>query len=171
MPERLVDLLEFFERGGVVLWPILGLSVLMWALIVERYWYFFFAAPRLSAQLTAQWKQRAQRHSRYALRLRQGLVIDYASRLRQHLAPIRTLTVVLPLLGLFGTVAGMIKTFDAITLFGAGNVREMAAGISQALFTTMAGLLTALSGLYFSANLEARAADKTRRFETSLSGS
>jgi biopolymer transport protein ExbB len=69
---------------------------------------------------------------------------------------IRTLTVALPMLGLLGTVDGMIQTFDVMTVFGTGNARGMAGGISVALITTMGGLLTALSGLYFTTHLEER---------------
>ena len=69
---------------------------------------------------------------------------------------IRTLTGALPMLGLLGTVDGMIQTFDVLSVFGTGNARGMAGGISVALITTMAGLVTALSGLYFSTELETR---------------
>jgi biopolymer transport protein ExbB len=60
------------------------------------------------------------------------------------------------MLGLLGTVDGMIQTFDVMTVFGTGNVRGMAGGISVALITTMGGLLTALSGLYFTTQIEER---------------
>jgi biopolymer transport protein ExbB len=78
--------------------------------------------------------------------------------LKRYLMLIKTLTVALPMLGLLGTVDGMIQTFDVLTVFGTGNARGMAGGISIALITTMAGLLTALSGLYFSTELETRVA-------------
>jgi biopolymer transport protein ExbB len=71
---------------------------------------------------------------------------------------IRTLIVALPMLGLLGTVDGMIQTFDVLTVFGTGNARGMAGGISIALITTMGGLLAALSGMYFSTQLEQRVA-------------
>jgi biopolymer transport protein ExbB len=62
----------------------------------------------------------------------------------------------------------MIKVFEVITVFGTGNTRGMASGISEALVTTMAGLFTALSGLYFVSDLERRGEDAARRFETEL---
>jgi len=67
------------------------------------------------------------------------------------------LTQVLPLLGLLGTVTGMIKVFETINAFGTGNARGMSAGISEALITTMAGLTAALLGYFFASNLEWRA--------------
>jgi biopolymer transport protein ExbB len=78
------------------------------------------------------------------------------------------LTQILPLLGLLGTVSGMIKVFEVIYAFGAGNARGMAAGISEALITTMAGLITALSGLFFAANLESRARHAREQFTSQL---
>ena len=57
---------------------------------------------------------------------------------------VRTVSVIAPLLGLLGTVTGMIQTFQAITLFGAGDPKMMAGGISEALVTTMLGLITAI---------------------------
>jgi len=100
--------------------------------------------------------------------LRRYLASAYEVRLRCGLPTIRMLAAILPAMGLLGTVSGMIKTFDVVNLFGTGNARGMADGISQALITTMAGLVTALSGLYFSANLDARAEKELERFKRRL---
>jgi biopolymer transport protein ExbB len=173
----MIDYLEklriFMEHGGGVLWAIMVLSVLMWVLILERYLYFYTAMPQLSIRLHGYWAQQLRQCSfdqgQYVItRIRDAYAADFASRLRRFLHPIRVLSTALPLLGLLGTVSGMIKTFDAMTLFGSGNVRAMATGISQALFTTMAGLVTALSGVYFSAHLDSRARLEIQRFRNSL---
>jgi len=71
-------------------------------------------------------------------------VLRESSKLENFLWLVKTVSVVAPLLGLLGTVTGMIKTFQAITLFGAGDPRMMAGGISEALVTTMLGLMTAI---------------------------
>jgi len=95
-------------------------------------------------------------------------VSEFRSLCTKRLEVIRTLTSVLPLVGLLGTVSGMIKVFQVITIFGTGNTRGMAAGIAEALLTTMAGLLTALSGLYFVSNLENRAERSERALRSSM---
>jgi biopolymer transport protein ExbB len=87
---------------------------------------------------------------------------------RRALPAIRALITVLPLLGLLGTVSGMIHTFEVITAFGGANRRGIAAGISEALVATLTGLVTALSGLYFSVHLEARARRIPAEAETLL---
>jgi biopolymer transport protein ExbB len=76
------------------------------------------------------------------LRLDQA-VMEEADRLDRYMWLVRVVSTVAPLMGLLGTVTGMIKTFQAITLFGAGDPKMMAGGISEALVTTMLGLMTA----------------------------
>jgi biopolymer transport protein ExbB len=77
--------------------------------------------------------------------------------LQHNLPIIRALVTVLPFLGLLGTVSGMITSFDVLRVFGTDNARGLTAGIAEALFTTLSGLLTALSGFYFSMHLQRRA--------------
>lgn len=146
------------ESGGFVLWLILLASVLMWTLIIERYLFVYFQHPRQVKQLIEDWHQRRDRSSWYAHQIRQGLIAESRVSLQRYLMSIKTLTAALPMLGLLGTVNGMIQTFDVMTVFGTGNTRGMAGGISVALITTMGGLLTSLSGLYFSTQLSQRVA-------------
>ena len=74
-----------------------------------------------------------------------------------YLAIIGVLAAVAPLLGLLGTVIGMICTFDILSIFGTGNAKGMAGGISEALITTQTGLLVAIPGLYMKGFLDRRA--------------
>jgi biopolymer transport protein ExbB len=77
--------------------------------------------------------------------------------LSRHLTIIAVMAGIAPLLGLLGTVLGMIETFDVIALFGTGNAKAMAGGISVALITTQTGLLVAIPGLFLSGVLSRRA--------------
>jgi biopolymer transport protein ExbB len=70
--------------------------------------------------------------------------------LEHFLAVIAVLASIAPLLGLLGTVLGMIETFDVIAIFGTGNAKALAGGISVALVTTQTGLLIAIPGLFVS---------------------
>jgi biopolymer transport protein ExbB/TolQ len=70
------------------------------------------------------------------------------------LSVIRALVSVCPLLGLLGTTTGMVEVYDVMAIRGSGDPRAMADGVSQAMVTTMAGLVVALSGILFSARLE-----------------
>lgn len=150
-------LLRFLERGGPVLAAILMLSIVLWILILERYQNLYVTFPRKRQAIINQWQRRQDRSSWHARRIREGMVAEIGVSLRRFLLPIAALTIVLPLLGLLGTVTGMITTFEVMMVYGTENARGMAAGISQALLTTAAGLVTSLTGLYFSSNLENRA--------------
>ena len=77
--------------------------------------------------------------------------------LKRYLLVIAVLAAVAPLFGLLGTVTGMMTTFNVISLFGTGNAKAMAGGISEALITTQSGLLVAIPGLFMSAFLIRRA--------------
>lgn len=154
---RFESIIDFFESGGPVFITVLIISVFLWLLILERYWYFLFIFPRKLKDIVNEWKKRSDHSSWYALRIREGLLAEISITSRQYLVSIRAVTSVLPLLGLLGTVTGMISIFDVLNVFGTGNTQGMAAGISRALLPTIAGLVTALAGLFFSSDLDKRA--------------
>ncbi len=158
-----------FEQGGLTLWAILFASILLWILIIERYWFHWRDMKNVRARLLDDWHT-----SRHGLseemrfhRIR-AIVSELTAESNRNVVALQALTGILPLLGLLGTVSGMIKVFEVITVFGTGNTRGMASGISEALVTTMAGLFTALSGLYFVSDLESRTENIALRFETEL---
>lgn len=151
------------RAGGWIMVGIATLSLLMWALIVDRYWFLGRDIGALRDDALDRWRHLHGADPQRNRRLRLGLTGAFEEEISKHIALIQMITAILPLLGLLGTVTGMIKTFDAMTVFGTGNVRGMAEGISQALLTTMAGLLTALSGMYFASNLSIRIDNETER--------
>jgi len=154
---ELIELLwNFFDRGGPVLLAVLAVSILMWILIIERYWFIFFGYREQLSKIAQRWQNRQDQSSWYALRIREGLLAEISIALKQNLIPIQALTGILPLLGLLGTVTGMIAIFEVLNIFGTGNARGMADGISRALLPTTAGLVTSLAGLYFSTDLKNR---------------
>ena len=162
-------LAALFEQGGLILWAILAASIYMWILLVERYWFHWNQLPALRKKLYEDWmKQPANLPPSQVFRRIEVLVTDLRTEASRNLLALQALVAILPLLGLLGTVSGMIKVFDVITVFGTGNTRGMASGISEALVTTMAGLFTALSGLYFVSDLERRADDVSRQLEQKL---
>ena len=155
--EYLELLRDFFASGGCLLWAIFLVSLLLWALIIERYAYLRLKYPRELEQLVGAWRRRADQSSWFAHKIR--------------LALIKSLIAICPLLGLLGTVTGMIHVFDVIAVLGTGNARAMANGISLATIPTMAGLVVALSGLFFSVRLgqqialeQQKAADLLREY-------
>jgi biopolymer transport protein ExbB len=162
-------LATLFEQGGIVLWAILIASVYMWLLLAERYWFYWNELPALQERLFRDWRNKPLNLTTSLVYRRiEALVGDLRIEASRNLLALQALVAILPLLGLLGTVSGMIKVFEVITVFGTGNTRGMASGISEALVTTMAGLFTALSGLYFVSDLERRVDDVSRQFESRL---
>ena len=88
----------------------------------------------------------------------------------KNLSTVKLLAAVAPLLGLLGTVIGMIETFQAITLFGTGDPKLMADGISQALVTTMLGLITAVPLLFVHNQLDTRSREIVQIIEEQAIG-
>jgi biopolymer transport protein ExbB len=167
---------EIVTAGGIVMAPIILCSILALAIILERFWTLREQRV-VPAELTDkvwQWVENRslsdkqimalEQHSPLGRVLAAGLAnrhrdravmieaIEDAGRhvthdLERYLNMLGTIAAISPLLGLLGTVTGMIRTFKAITVAGVGNPAAMAGGIAEALLTTAAGLLVAIPAL------------------------
>ncbi len=168
--EWLETLRAFMDRGGQVLWLIVGVVFAMWYLAIER--FLFYSGTRLRLQMSSEaqyWQQRAERGSWYARQYRLAALAGLREVIRARLPMIRTLTALCPLLGLLGTVTGMIEVFHVMAVSGGGNVRAMAGGVSHATIPTMAGMVAALSGVFVLLLLESMADKRQAQAETALS--
>ena len=171
-------MLELVKAGGWLMWPIIVCSIIAMTIVVERLWAYR-ARKVLPMNLVAQiWqlhqnKQLTAAHiatvrnnSQLGRILAAGLVnrnhprevmkeaIEEEGRqvvhqLERYLNTLGTIANISPLLGLLGTVIGMIKVFTAITSSGVGNPAVLAGGISEALITTAAGLCVAIPAVIF----------------------
>ena len=165
--EAVAAVRDFVERGGNVLLVLAFATAAMWALIYERFWYFRTQHKQEVAQLKRRWKARSDHASWTAHQIRRMWVSEVRMKLQRGLGPIQTLVKVCPMLGLLGTVTGMIEVFDVMA-GGSGNARGMAAGVSKATLPTMAGMVAALSGMLFSVQLSRFAVDESDRVADSL---
>ena len=161
-------LLSFFELGGPVLYAILVAAFLLWFLILERFFFFWFQYPRLRQVTIERWSKVPEKRSWKAQKIRQSILSQVHQRLSQNVHLIQTVIAVCPFLGIVGTVTGMIAVFDVISFLGTGNARAMASGIARATLPTLAGLVTAISGLYFASRLKFLAEKYTDRVSDEL---
>ena len=166
--EALAAIRDFMEIGGNVLWGIMFVLFLMWTFILERVWYLYRVYPRKKQETFNYWKTRDDTSSWYAKRIREGLVSETSLALKRNVGLIKVLIAICPLLGLLGTVTGMITVIDVMTYSGGGNARAMAGGVSMATVPTMAGMVAALSGVYFGTWLEHKAQTETEKLEDLL---
>lgn len=148
---------SFFEAGGNVLWAIFFVTMLMWSLIIERLWFFRAVLPAQIERQKSVWESRADRESWSAQRIREMLISEVRIDTQRFLKTVQVLMALLPLLGLLGTVTGMIQVFNVMAISGTSNARLMASGVSAATIPTMAGLVAALSGFYPAGLLQRRA--------------
>lgn len=169
---------ELVKAGGLLMWPLLICSILSLAIILERLW-FLRTRRVIPTQLVARvraWDEAGALDANILDKLRAGsplgriLAAGLANRhqdrdvmkesieevgrhevhdLERFLNALGTIAVITPLLGLLGTVIGMIKVFEVITALGIGDPGVLAAGISEALITTATGLTIAIPSLMF----------------------
>ncbi len=171
-------MLEIIKAGGWMMAPILLLSAVAMAIVVERFWSLRRKQilPEDLGLQVMQWAQSGRLDDRHIDALAEdsllGRVLAAALyhrndsrevmkeavedtgrhvvyRMERYLNTLGTIAAISPLLGLLGTVIGMIQVFSAILTHGVGNANLLAGGISQALITTAAGLTVAIPALFF----------------------
>jgi biopolymer transport protein ExbB len=164
------DLQERVEQGGAVGYVILAIGLIGLLIAIERFITLFFIGSKVNRQLKSeqasndnplgrvmlvQDKNPLDNVETLELKLSESILKEVPV-LTTRLTFIKIISVVAPLIGLLGTVTGMINTFQAITLFGTGDPKLMAGGISQALVTTVLGLVVAIPMVFISTLLNTR---------------
>ncbi|PID41050.1 MAG: biopolymer transporter ExbB [Proteobacteria bacterium] len=157
---------DFLDQGGTALYVIFFMAIVLWALIIERFLYLCLFSRKEQRRLLTEWQ--AYRDHTDAGRIRECLQVDFREKLMTGFAFIKVLITIAPLLGLYGTVYGMIEIFDVIAQSGTGDARAMASGISVATLSTMSGMAVAITGLIFRHQIENMIQRKTGVFNEQL---
>ena len=184
--ERVV---EHFRAGGDIMFPLVILSLLMWTLALFKAIRFFrerrketppdkclclFRGEACACKacisgwqwdILSRYMQEKCDDPKLNRELLDSIRIRQEVKAMRHIGTILILAAIAPLLGLLGTVTGMITTFDVISEFGTGNARALASGISEALVTTQSGLVVAVPGLVLGGLLFRRAEKLKSRME------
>jgi biopolymer transport protein ExbB len=140
--------LELIDGGGPFVGWIFACGVVMWTLIIERYWFFSRILPGQAKATLEEWKARTDHASWCARQIRQAMISRLNAAMTANLPLMAVLVPLSPLLGLIGTVAGMLEVFDSMALRGSADARTMASGVSHAMICTLTGLAVSISGLY-----------------------
>ncbi len=156
---------DFLTLGGPVLFAVMLVTFVMWFLIAERYWYFATWSARAMRRYTGMWRHYGDPLAWRRRAVRRYWLSEYRVENERHLGLIRALVRLSLLLGLLGTVVGMIEVFDALSATGSSDARTIASGVSKATMPTMAGMVAALSGFYFSVHLRHREKRMLERLE------
>lgn len=189
MPISMVlsNIIDYINKGGIVMYPLICISFIMWLLIIERLIFFkrLYSKNISKKEIIAIIKGTEKPSLNYGiidillyeiLKKKEEMdlspsiideaVVKVVHSLDKHLEIISLLASIAPLLGLLGTTTGMVKTFFAIAIFGTGNAKALASGISEALITTQTGLFIAIPGIYMSNFLNQRARRLKKRVST-----
>ena len=181
---QLPDWRERLQQGGYIGWAILAVGLVALLITVERYIALSFVSQRVQRQIKHQEPsdnnplgRLLKTHTTYrdqdleTLELKLGeQLLQELPKLNQRLLIIKVITVIAPLMGLLGTVTGMIFTFQSITLFGTGDPKLMVGGISQALITTVLGLAVAIPGLLMHTLVSSKAKNVSQILEEQAAG-
>ncbi len=162
------ELQSFLDRGGPVLLVIMGATFFMWALIMERFFYFRFAHKQVAAEAIAEWRSRSDRKSTLAHWVRDKIVSEVRQKAEQNVQLTKAMVALAPLLGLLGTVTGMVSVFDIMAITNGADAKAMSAGVSRATIPTMAGMVAALSGIIIVAGLDRRVRRSVQQVEDAL---
>ena len=133
--------------GQLVAWIFVA-GVTMWTLIFERMWFFRSKLPGLAEEAIQQWERRPEHKSWAAHQVRKALISRLNGAMSANLPMLKVLVPLCPLLGLVGTVTGMLEVFDSMAILGSADARTMASGVSKAMNCTMTGLAVSVSGMY-----------------------
>ena len=136
------------ELGGPIVDWIFGTCVIMWCIAIERFWYFNRILPRETRSALAEWRHRSKHTSWKAQQIRKAFISRLNAGMSASVQVLRVLVPMSPLLGLLGTVSGMLNVFDSMAARGSADARSMANGVSEAMICTLSGLAVSISGLY-----------------------
>tara|TARA_B100001248_G_scaffold212319_1_gene166661 strand:- start:296 stop:823 length:528 start_codon:yes stop_codon:yes gene_type:complete len=143
-----VSLFDFFDRGGPVIFILFVVAIIMITLLVERLIFFTNDLKKLSDERVSEVKEFSldNKWIRNKIKLKNISILN--SQSSKNILMIQGLIALCPLLGLLGTVTGMIEVFDIMAITGTGNARAMASGIARATLPTMTGLFISIVGLF-----------------------
>lgn len=166
MPDLLLSVTGVIDAGGVTMLPLLLCCLAMWYLIL-RVWLDVLPVSETtgSEEMTATFGSLCSGARRIDRNLAQCLARTIHARTRRRLSAAAVLAGIAPLLGLLGTVTGMIDTFDSVARFGMVNTKALSMGISQAMISTQTGLVVAVPGLITVYFLRRRAARHRLKLE------
>lgn len=168
LTEAISSIGAFMDQGGSLMYAIAALTLWMWVLIFERLIYFKGSLKGDVQRSLSGWESRPERKSWNAYQIRTQMVSRMNEKITNNMDMIATLVALCPLMGLLGTVTGMIEVFGVLATTGGGDAKSMAGGVSKATIPTMAGMVAAISGVFANTYLTRIADDEKSLFADHL---
>ncbi len=160
---------DLVDEGGPFVFLIFLCGFVMWTLVIERFWYFSRVLPRQAEATMSVWRGRDEHRSWCSRHIRKAMISRLNIAMTANLLLLRVLVPLSPLLGLVGTVSGMLEVFDSMALRGSADARAMASGVSHAMICTLTGLAVSITGLYPAFYFQSRTRMETELLTDKLS--
>ena len=147
---------ELFIRGGPVLYLLFGLTFLIFLLLIDKYIFIFIQSKAWVKEKFSSFMEINPPASTKYKFVEATLISNVKRKTASNIKILDGLIGMCPMIGLLGTVYGMIEVFEVLSFMGTGNPRAMSSGVAKATIPTMAGMVISLFGLYFRQDLNQR---------------
>lgn len=139
-----MELITYIGKGGMIMYILLGLNILGFTLMLFKFLQYIFLRIRYRYVLVAVYRQLYDFHKEKKYAMGEDILREKITHYESGLSTIRIIASIAPLLGLLGTVIGVLSAFEAISKQGLGDPTIFSSGISLALITTVGGLVVAI---------------------------
>jgi len=140
----MIDIIDYIQRGGAIVYLLLALNVIGFSIMLWKFILFIYAKKRKQIYVNEIISVIKKTDSSYENNLFKNALNKQVNRLEVGLNTVKIIASIAPLLGLLGTVIGVLNSFDSISKAGLGDPSVFSNGISIALITTVAGLIVAI---------------------------
>ena len=159
---------ELFIRGGPVLYLLFGLTFLIFLLLIDKYIFVFIQSKAwIKEKFSSFMEINPPASTKYKF-VEATLISNVKRKTASNIKILDGLIGMCPMIGLLGTVYGMIEVFEVLSFMGTGNPRAMSSGVAKATIPTMAGMVAALSGLFANTQLQRMALREQQLLEDQL---
>jgi biopolymer transport protein ExbB len=139
-----LNLIDYINRGGTIVYILIGLNIIGFSIMLWKFLIIMIAKIRKEAIAQKIVNQLENNDRKYEEKTIQNALNKYLNGLESGLNTVKIIASISPLLGLLGTVVGVLNSFDAISKSGLGDPAIFSTGISVALITTVAGLIVSI---------------------------
>ena len=159
---------ELFLRGGPVLYVLFFITLIIFYILIDKYRFIFFNSESWLKLKLSEFKKEFPPETTDYKFVESVLLVSVSRESKTNIKMLEGLISMCPMIGLLGTVYGMIEVFEVLSFLGTGNPRAMSSGVAMATIPTMSGMVITLFGLYFYQDLNGRINSLSNNFKSSL---
>jgi len=159
---------ELFIRGGPVLYVLFFITLLIFYILIDKYNFLVFQSNEWRNNKLSEFKKEFPPETTDYKVVDRILLSSISRESKSNIKILQGLISMCPMIGLLGTVYGMIEVFEVLSFLGTGNPRAMSSGVAMATIPTMSGMVITLFGLYFYQDITGRIDNLSKNFKIDL---